>query len=399
MHVDSVVRLGHEIERRWLLTDYDPRHFSDVAARALAESDLPSKLTPDDVVDWAFGALTLPKQETLPATFGQPPVTLFRSRRFYIEALFWIDGSTSIHQHAFSGAFQVLEGSSIETRYAFEPNRAFDGHFVLGTLRTDSTSLLRKGDVRPIVSGMNGVVHALFHLERPSVTIVVRTFHDAGVGPQFNYARPGVGLNPFFKEETTDRALELVTLLFRTEHPALETKVGDLVARSDLHAAYRILLECAGFGDRPLLNRLIERIRDRNVVATFRAALEEGRRLRFLLSRRSLVTDPELRFFLGVLLNAHRREDVLTLVRARVPTADPGAQSAAWLRRLSTTSLKLQAAGAAWQANVLGLPEMNDALELSLARALAGIAPSGDASEARFLLTLREIPAVAALFA
>src|SRR5450432_3304985 len=183
MGLESVDRLGIEVERRWQATDYDPRHFSDVAVAALAEAGLTEKLSPDDVVDWALSALTLPRQETLPATFGQPPVTLFRSRRFYIEALFWIDGSTSIHQHAFSGAFQVLEGSSIETRYAFETERVFDGHLVLGKLRTASTAMLRRGDIRPIASGPRGLIHALFHLERPSVTVVVRTFRDADAGP------------------------------------------------------------------------------------------------------------------------------------------------------------------------------------------------------------------------
>jgi hypothetical protein len=34
-----------------------------------------------------------------------------------IEALFWVDGTTSIHQHSFSGAFQVLAGKSIHSRY------------------------------------------------------------------------------------------------------------------------------------------------------------------------------------------------------------------------------------------------------------------------------------------
>jgi hypothetical protein len=398
MGLDCVDRLGSEIERLWRAVDYDSRRFSDLATAAFSEANLVGQVAPDDIVDWALGALTLPRQESLPATFGQPPVTLFRSRRFYIEALFWVDGSTAIHQHRFSGAFQVLEGSSIETRYTFETERVFDGHLVLGGLRTDSIAWLRKGDVRPIGAGVDGLIHALFHLERPSVTIVVRTFQDADVGPQFSYARPGIGLNPFFKEETLDRALELVTLLFRIEHPALEEKVGELVARSDLHTAYCILQECSGRADRPLLNRLVERVRDRSVVDVFRAAFEEGRRLRFLLSRRALVKEPELRFFLGVLLNAHRREDVLTLVRARVPTEDPAVKVAAWVRQLSNTSLQLQAAGTPWQANVLALPEMTDVLERALANTLAGVAPGTDEVESRFLAALRELPALAALF-
>jgi hypothetical protein len=398
MGIDVVDRLGAEVERRWRAADYDPRQFSDVATTALAAAELPTALGPDDVVDWALAVPALPRQENLPATFGQPPVTLFRARRFYIEALFWIDGSTSIHQHAFSGAFQVLAGASIETRYAFEPGRMVDGHLVLGALRVSSTALLRQGDVRPIASGLGQLIHSLFHLERPSVTIVVRTFRDAGSGPQFNFLRPGVGHDPFFKEETLDRSLELVRLLRQIEHPAFEEKVGELVERLDLHGAYRVLLDCAALPDRSLADRLLERLRDRSVVDVFRAAFEESRRLGFLISRRTLVKDPELRFFLGVLLNAHRRQDVLTLMRARFPEAEPARQVASLVRRLSNTNLKLQAAGVPWQPNILGLPEMTDELERALADALADRATPADDAAAPFLQALSAVPSLAGLF-
>ena len=186
MSLDGVDQVGFEIERLWQTTDYDPGQFSDLAVKALIDADLPHRTRPDDVIDWVFGASALPRQQNLPATFGQPPVTLFRSRRFYIEALFWVDGTTSIHQHAFSGAFQVLEGSSIETQYTFEPTRRVSEHFVLGALHVKSTSFLRTGDVRPIRQGRRQLIHSLFHLERPSVTIVVRTFRDGDSGPQLN---------------------------------------------------------------------------------------------------------------------------------------------------------------------------------------------------------------------
>jgi hypothetical protein len=398
MGLEVLDRLGAEVERLWRVQDYSPRHFSDIATAALAAADLPRQLQPDDIIDWAFGATALPRQQNLPATFGQPPVTLFYSKRFYIEALFWIDGSTTIHEHAFSGAFQVLAGSSIETRYSFEPARSVDGHLVLGELHVASASLLRKGDVRPIASGLGRLIHSLFHLERPSVTVVVRTFRDAEAGPQFNYLRPGVGHDPFFQEQTLDRTIELVRLLRHIDHPGFEAKVADLVERSDLHSAYRVLLECVALPDRALFDRLVGRLRDQKVADLFRAAFDESRRLGFLISRRALVKEADLRFFLGVLLNAHRRDDVLTLVRERFPERDPAVQVASLVRRLASTSLHLQAAGMSWQPNILGLPEMNDVLERTLADALSGAGSPVGALESRFLASLREIPSLAGLF-
>lgn len=395
--IACIRQLGEAVEARWQAVDHDPRQISDIAVAAMAEARLPERLSPDEVVRWALSGVTVPQQRDLPAKFGQPPVTLFRSRRFYIEALFWIDGTTTIHEHAFSGAFQVLAGSSIETRYRFEAERRFDGHFVLGALSVASSAYLRAGDVRPIHSGRGGLIHALFHLERPSVTIVVRTYRDADAGPQLNYHRPGIGYDPFLVDETRDRAAQVIAMLRNTEHPQLEAIVGDAIARADLPTAYKFLGECATIPDRALVDRLLGRVRDPAAAEQFRAAHQEGRRIAFLQSRRALVKPPELRFFLGVLLNAHQRAAVLQLVRARVPDGDPARQVARWVRELSNINMKLQVAGAPWQPNLLGIPEMTDDLEQALAATLTGAAPPPNAAD--FIRHLQDLPALRSLFA
>ena len=82
------------------------------------------------------------------------------------------------------------------------------------------------------------------------MTIVVRTLHDDDAGPQFNYYKPGIGVDPFFVEETRDRAVQLVNFLCNVNHPDLERIVGDYIARSDLHTAYRVLEVCLNLSDR-----------------------------------------------------------------------------------------------------------------------------------------------------
>ena len=157
-------------------------------------------------------------------------------------------------------------------------------------------------------------------------------------------------------------------------------------------------MECMGLADRSLFDRALERVRDAAASELFRTTFDESRRLRFLQSRRNFVKESDLRFFLGVLLNAHRREDVLTLVRSRMPDQDPAVQVAAWIRRLANTNLKLQVAAMPWQPNVLGLPEMNDDLERTLADMLMDDAATCDESGTRFMAALRSNPALSALF-
>jgi hypothetical protein len=394
MVIPCIDRLGAELEDSWRAREYDPSAFPGLAERLLREADLPIRIPLDDLTTWVLEAPSLPPQADRLSKFGQPPLTLYRGSRFYIDALFWVDGTTSIHQHAFSGAFQVLAGSSIETLFGFKTERAFDGHFLLGKLETRSCGLLTQGDVKPIWSGP-ALIHSVFHLERPSLSLVVRTGNDPGVGPQFNYSRSGIARNPFFVDETVERKLQIVSMLRTTQHPSLEKIVGDLISHSDLHTAYRVLRDCANLG---VIDRLVERVRDKEVADRFYLAIKDHRREAFLTNRRSVVVDAELRFFLGVLLNAPRRRDVLAVTHQRKPDIDPAGQVAAWLRQLSNVTVKLQVEGVPWQPNLLGLPEFDDDLERACSNVLGGQAVPLDGKTAKDLAQLRSLPALSCLF-
>jgi hypothetical protein len=273
--------------------------------------------------------------------------------------------------------------------------RSFDGHFMLGTLEVSSSGLLRQGDVRPIWGGSK-LIHSVFHLDRPSISIVVRTVADPFVGPQFAYSRAGIGRNPFYVEETMERRLQVVSMLRKLQHSSFERFVGDLVAESDLHTAYRVIFECAshGAGD-----KLVDRVRDAEAAERFRVAIRDHRRESFLLSRRGVVADAELRFFLSLLLNASRRRDLMSVTRQKKPGAQPELQIAAWLRQLSTVTVKLQADGVPWQPNLLGLPEFDDELERACVDLLTGNpSPALADRTQRSVAQLRALPALSCLF-
>jgi hypothetical protein len=392
-----VDELGRTVDQEWRAHHYAPRALADVAAQALARVNLPGCLSTDEILEQPFKGAPLPQQHDLEAKFGQPPITLFHAPRFHIEALHWVDGSTAIHQHGFSGAFQVLAGSSIETTHAFEVEEAFDGHFAFGRLDVTGTLLHGVGAIRPITSGMGGLIHSLFHLDRPSVTIVVRSHGDVADGPQFSYTRNGIAVDPFFREASRERALQFVDLLGKIEHPRLEEMIGGFVESADLPAAYRVLERCSNLSDEALLGRLVDRVSHPGAAGRIAAAFREERRVAFMRSRRSHVRSPDGRFFLGVLINSRDRPSALKLVRERWPDADPASRAAACIRELSAVTLKLQAAGAPWTPNVLGLPRIDDAAEAALAATLRG-QDSADGKTGAFLDALRGVPALRCLF-
>src|SRR5262249_43960102 len=192
-------KLGSLIEERWKYRDYDEEIFPSIAAEALNETDPSKWVNPWDIIRWVNTTDQLPTQQDIPAAFGNPPITLFNGPRFHIDVYYWVDGTTSIHQHGFCGAFQVLLGSSIHSHYRFTPRRVINQNLMVGDISLEAVDLLEKGAIKRILAG-NEYIHSLFHLDRPSATICVRTYQTYRGVPQFKYHKPYFADNPFFKE-------------------------------------------------------------------------------------------------------------------------------------------------------------------------------------------------------
>src|SRR5215216_4020345 len=111
--------LGSLIEQRWRDENYNEEVFPEIAGQALVETTPYREVDPWDIIRWVNTTTQLPKQQDVQGKFGNPPITLYNGPRFHIDVYYWLDGTTSIHQHAFCGAFQVLLGSSIHSRYSF----------------------------------------------------------------------------------------------------------------------------------------------------------------------------------------------------------------------------------------------------------------------------------------
>src|SRR5688572_6730600 len=96
-----VQELGTRIETRWAKHNFDERAFPEIAADMIQGARLHEEIGTDDVIRWFSTATEVPPQVGLDSGFGEPPLTLFAGQHMYIEALFWVDGTTSIHQHSF----------------------------------------------------------------------------------------------------------------------------------------------------------------------------------------------------------------------------------------------------------------------------------------------------------
>jgi hypothetical protein len=333
--MQPIEELGNAVARAWLDCDNRDDAFPSIASRALQQSRLLQRVSQDQLAEWFLTESRLPDQQF--RDFGQPALTLYRGHKFYIELLYWLDSTTAIHQHSFAGAFGVFAGASLHTRYDFRCDEIVSSELVFGDLTFRSAELLRQGDVREIVPG-DGLIHSLFHLDRPSITLVVRTNSLARSYPQYSYRKPGIAYDPFYTPEPFATRLRLLEALRDTGHERYWDLACEVLRQSDPWMTYALLSALYGHAnDTAEWNVLVDLARRRygSRVDMFLQSFEERTREQNITNRRREIRDPDHRFFLALLLNVPHRRAISQLIAEKCPGMDPEALILQWVGELS----------------------------------------------------------------
>lgn len=333
--------LGERIERAWLERSYDEGVFSRLAQEALEQDPPTENVEVADIVDWVFADSHPFRQPHRTYLFGEPPVMLFQSPRFYIEALFWLSGTTTIHEHSFSGVFAVLSGSSVQNHWRFVTERVVNSRMLCGRLERVHTEILQPGMIRPIHAG-DRLIHQLFHLDLPSVTIVVRTYGERPHLPQYSYLLPGLAIDREEGDELRRRRLIFLDGMARGQIDGLKKYACRLIASCDLETLfYMFSVLTSQKIDPELLADLygIARERHGDIVDLFRSVCEGERRTRVVTALRSKVHDPEGRFLLALLMLMPDRDAILEAIRLQFPDVEPLAMIETWVAGMSGKTL------------------------------------------------------------
>ena len=336
--------LGTDIARQWSRHNFDSRTLPSIAAEALAGLRSANEIGPDDIIRWIASTTYLPEQSDLEGKFGQPPITLYADSRLRIEALFWTTAATAIHAHGFSGAFTVLTGSSVQSTYDFQQRKRLNAHIILGHLSLREVTTLKRGDIETIIPG-DGLIHSVFHLDHPSVSVVVRTHVDREVGIQYQYLRPGLAIDPFFVNPLTTRRLQCLAFLARLKAPSYVDTALTMLASADFFETYQILraawAELSGGSATEDRERLVAAasVRHGADIDAVRPVLDEVRREAMLVAQRDKIRNPEHRFFLALLLTVPSRDAICDLIRKAYPAEDPFERIMRWVGELSGRQL------------------------------------------------------------
>jgi hypothetical protein len=352
--------LGRRTEELWRRYQHDAERFPEVARAALAEVDW-SK-APDTVsIARAMVQGHMPFQVRPESQFGEPPLTVYRDDRFYIEVLFWLDGTTAIHQHAFEGAFRVLTGSSIHGVYNFEIAERINERLLIGAIKNSSIELLRAGSCREIEAGTQ-YVHSLFHLDRPSTTVVVRTFQNPAHKPAWAYLRPAIARDHFDQSPTRSIRLRCLRMLRQADPVAGKALLAEYCLNCDFDELVDIFHSgTVSSDDLELAEHCLESARQRHGSRCdiLRSVITEARRESNIRARRAIIKNPEHRFFLALLMTAPGRRRTLELASQWDQSAEGKHNVLRWLGELSQGS-----GGDAPESSPLGIRLSRSALEI-----------------------------------
>lgn len=330
--------LGERIEQAWRCHSYNEEIFPQLALDELGREPPREHVKVEDILDWIFGPHQAFVQPASQAIFGEPPVMLFQASRFYIEALFWLSGTTAVHEHSFSGAFAVLAGSSVHSHWRFALERTVNSRMLCGRLEREFTEILSAGSIKPIYSG-DRLIHQLFHLESPSVTIVVRTSKERNHLPQYQYLPPGLAID----HEDHD-ALRMRRVLFLDgmarggRFDELRRYAVKLIDSGDLETVYYMF---SVLSRRKIEKGLLEDLycvageSHGAIIDLFHRTCDAERRTRIVTALRSKVNDSEPRFLLALLMLMPDRDAIFETIKAQFPGADPVAEIERWLSMIS----------------------------------------------------------------
>lgn len=335
-------RLATDVWRSWKEYQYDEEAFSDVAMRVLTEEPAADQISFVDVARFGLFTNPFPFQTNIGSAFGQPPLTVHWQPEFRIEVLFWTSSVVGIHQHAFSGAFHLLTGSSLHTVWDFKCEERVSSQLLLGALDLKKAELLGAGDTRAIIAG-NRFIHATYHLDQPTVTVVVRTNSEKNHLPQYSYLEPFIAYNAVHDNPTVRRRLQLLQMLNSTRRDKeLLDAIKCLLDDVNHHDAFLYLIEAYKLiGDETRRNLLFSWAGSKHgrLAESFRVVLDtQGQRdkIRRIAEK---IGPGELQFFTALLRNIPRSGEIFKVIRDRFPQEDPLMMIDKWTTDLSQYDL------------------------------------------------------------
>ncbi len=329
--------LGEEIEKTYRKVDYDEDSLPEISAERLSRLDIDFEFSLESIGDYLCNTSV---QQTPELRFSNLPIVMYHGKFVEVSLYVWTDSSTSIHQHAFGGAFRVLQGSSIQTRYKFDEHQRINTCLLIGSTTVEEIELLSAGSVQQINSGKHGLVHRLFHLERPTTTLVIRDYHRVWDQPQYSIYPPHIAFAHF--ELAADDQVAMMSRILKVSETLDHSETVKIwmgnVTTLDFPRLYAVLVynydSLRSDEERQNFINAAKKKHPEHYQYLEEFIVHAKHRDSLIASRRN-VHDPELRTFLALLLNVPDRKSIIKLIGKLFPGEEPISLCNKWLTQLS----------------------------------------------------------------
>ncbi|MHB1221971.1 MAG: cupin domain-containing protein [Gammaproteobacteria bacterium] len=305
--------LGENIRQKWAKYNYSEDALAETASEILDNTKLHQQISPNDIIDLALKPDPMLSAHQVDSPFGDLQQITYRHAKFFIEVLYWSDGATAIHDHGFSGSFYVMHGSSINAEYTFDKTDKINHHFWFGQLSKPTISKLSAGSIKPIYSGRR-FIHSVFHLDNPTISVVVRTHQDDDAMPQFEYRGSKIGLVEEFSPEFAKKVQGLKFLLSSNNEKFIKC-FKEIYIESPLDEKYWLIRAFyINLCKISVLWEFINHTNDERIRCIIQSVGEEAL-LSKIIKLRAKIQDPELRYFIALLMNLPTWEGIVDFIK------------------------------------------------------------------------------------
>lgn len=315
--INQAVLLGKKISLITQGATYNESDFSKIAFKELKKSNIQYDISGSELLAYQLNDISRLAHNK--ENFSDFPVILFENDDFIIQALHWYEASTSIHDHRFDGAFKVLKGSSIETTYDFKTNDDSSSRTQSGNLVKRRIRHLQVGDTCEI-NGGSQYIHSLFHIESPSITLIIRTHSKDSYPAQRDYYAPSLSSECFYQRKEADKLAAIINVdagrLFSFDKSFYQQLFDDLEKFQILRLLPALVQKNDNLIKEVLTNKYGEQEAAEIIEVTELTRCRH--QLNFL---RKGVTDYKSRLVLAVMINSSTRAETRQLMADILPDA------------------------------------------------------------------------------
>lgn len=306
--------ITQRIESAWRQKAYAMNAFENITYDVLADYDLSAFYSYDQaftlVMDPSLSAMQTPSE------FSELNLKVFDNGKFFVEILHWFDRDTAIHDHNFSGVLAQLHGKSLNLSYSFREMEQDGDDLVFGELSLATVEILKPGVLRRIPLGRSDA-HAVYHLDEPTISLIVRTHGLPEYSPQLNYFIPNLRANYDRVDNSLQKKIRSILLAHRVDPEMCKRWFSELLASQSLGANLWTLFKLSAIAFSPTYLPILQQYLSSNEAETskretvVKAAAHMRAQNHLMNTLKSKLSDSEDLLALSLIATSGSRNDLL----------------------------------------------------------------------------------------